>query len=103
MENNPQSSKEQGLIKMIQRMLNLIIVLVLFIVLLPLVFYNADNIKDWFSSDNAKAVTPAVPQSDKLEAKKIASVETYWQPVAMDLVADAAEKELVYFYLFKLK
>lgn len=97
MENNPQSSKEQGLIKMIQRMLNLIIVLVLFIVLLPLVFYNADNIKDWFSSDNAKAVTPAVPQSDKLEAKKIASVETYWQPVAMDLVADAAEKELVYY------
>lgn len=97
MQANPSNEKEQGLIRMIQRMLNLIIVLVIFIVLLPLAIYNADTIKGWFSSDHAKAITPAVPETAKEEKKNIAFVETYWQPVALDLVPDAAEKELVYY------
>lgn len=97
MEANQQKEKDQGLIKMIQRMLNLIIVLVVFIVLLPLVIYNADIIKGWFRSDNVKAVTPAIPDTAKVGAPKMAAAETYWQPVALDLVADTKEKELVYY------
>lgn len=98
MENNTQSSKEQGLIKMIQRMLNLIIVLVFFIIMLPLIIYNVDTVKNWFSSSNTKAVTPAFPETPTKEDKNVkVATATYWQPVALDLVADAAEKELVYY------
>jgi len=97
MKTNQPNENEQGLIQMIQRMLNLIIVLVIFIVFVPLVVYNVDTIKGWFNADSTKAVTPAVPESAKDEARKIATVETYWQPVALDLVAGAAEKELVYY------
>lgn len=97
MEANQQKEKDQGLIKMIQRMLNLIIVLVVFIILLPLVIYNADIIKGWFRSDNVKAFTPAIPDTAKEGAPKMAAAETYWQPVALDLVADTKEKELLYY------
>lgn len=97
MQTNQPNEKEQGLIQMMQRMLNLIIVLVISIVSLPLVIYNVDSIKGWFKADSTKVTTPAVSKSAKEEAKKMATVETYWQPVALDLVADAAEKELVYY------
>ncbi|MEO0066435.1 MAG: hypothetical protein RI983_1761 [Bacteroidota bacterium] len=96
-QSNQSNEKEQDLIRMIQRMLNLIIVLVTFIVLLPLVIYNTDTIKGWFSADNVNALTPAIPESEKNEIKKTAALESYWQPVALDLVTDAAEKEMVYY------
>jgi len=93
---NP-SSKEQRLIKMIQRMLNLIIVLIVGIILLPLVIYNADTISGWFKSSNKIALTPGFPESKQNESPKENTAEVYWQPKALDLVADPQLKEQVYY------
>ncbi len=98
METNQPNNKEQGLIKMIQRMLNLIIVLVAFIVLLPLVIYNVDTISSWFKPTNVKAVTPSFPEEKKAaETAKELIVSEFWQPKAMDAVADPSLKEQVYY------
>lgn len=97
MESNTPNSKEQSLIRMIQRMLNLIIVLVAFIVLLPLVIYNADTISGWFKSSNIKATTPTFPESKSVNERNTEKAIVYWQPKAMDAVADPALKEQVYY------
>ena len=98
METNQSNNKEQGLIKMIQRMLNLIIVLVAFIVLLPLVIYNVDTVLSWFKPNNIKAVTPPFPETKTAnKTSKETTTEAFWQPKAMDAVADPALKEQVYY------
>jgi thiosulfate dehydrogenase len=97
MESNTPNSKEQSLIRMIQRMLNLIIVLVSFIIFLPLAIYNADTISGWFKSTNVKAITPAFPEPKSIKASNVEATAAYWQPKAMDAVADPALKEQVYY------
>ncbi len=97
MELNNTNNKEQSLIKMIQRMLNLIIVLVTFIVLLPLIIYNAETIKNWFKPNNQKAITPKFPASKPAKGNMVETTAAYWQPAAMDAVTDPQLKEQVYY------
>lgn len=97
MEPNKPNSKEQRLIKMIQRMLNLIIVLIISIVLLPLVIYYADTIAGWFKSSNKIALTPAFPETQLKDNDQSTVAIAYWQPKALDLVTDPNMKEQVYY------
>ena len=97
MESNNTNKKEQSLIKMIQRMLNLIIVLVAFIVLLPLIIYNTETIQNWFNPNNQKAITPAFPESKPKKENEVEASLSFWQPAAMDAVQDPKLKELVYY------
>mgnify|MGYP001810456781 CR=1 FL=1 len=98
METKHPNNKEQGLIKMIQRMLNLIIVLVAFIVLLPLVIYNVDTISSWFKPTNIKAVTtPFSETNTENKTSMVTSTDAFWQPKAMDAVTDPVLKEQVYY------
>jgi len=92
-----QEINEQKLIKIIQRKLNLIIVLIVFLLLLPLAIYNVDTITSWFKSSNKTAITSAYTDS---ENKKINSTETaveYWHPKAMDEIANPVLKDQVYY------
>ena len=97
MEAEKPSLKEQSLIKMIQRMLNLIIVLVAFIIILPLLIFNADTISGWFKSSNEKAITPPFPEAKPEKENAVATTVAYWQPKAMDAIADPVLKEQVYY------
>jgi len=91
---NP-NSKEQRLIKIIQRMLNLIIVLVAFIILLPLIIYNGDSIISWFKPAIKKAITPPFPDSAANKENATEAAIAYWQPKAVEAIADATLKEQV--------
>ncbi len=89
------NSKEQLLIKMIQRMLNLIIILIAFIILLPLVIYNAHSINSWFKPANKKAITPPFPESVSIKEKTTATAVSYWQPVSLAEITDPTIKEQI--------
>ncbi len=95
MEPTDSNSKEQSLIRMIQRMLNLIIVLVVFIILLPLVMYNADSIVAWFKPANKIAITPPLPESVLVKEKTNDATISYWQPTPLDAVTDPTLREQV--------
>lgn len=91
---NP-NSKEQSLIKIIQRMLNLIIVLVAFILLLPLIMYNGDSIVSWFKPANKKAITPPFPDTAANKENTTETAIAYWQPKSVEVISDATLKEQV--------
>ncbi len=97
MGNENQDINEQKRIKIIQRMLNLIIVLIVFILLLPMGIYNIDTISSWFKSFNKMTITAAFTDSENKKINSAKIVVDYWHPKAMDEVANPILKEQVYY------
>lgn len=92
-----QDINEQRLIKIIQRMLNLIVVLIVFILLLPLVIYNIDTISSWFKSFNKITSTTAFTDAENKKINSTEKVVEYWHPKAMDEIANLNLKDQVYY------